>query len=602
MTAGTRRRGRRAGVALFALLSCVACRRSGAQEALQITMAKPAISLTAGDTATVRAVVTVSPQEAPVTLTWSSDNEAVARVDRSGRVTAIAPGVTGITARMGTAFGTTRVSVLASGTQQRVAQSVQLQRVVVGAATPPPTAAATPHATAPARTAPAGTPPPAVAASRGPRAGPPVSPPSPEALPPGTTPAPVHRSARSPHFSHISLFYTDFYSHYAKPADQAAVLSFLAPRLDGIMGGNRDFWRRANPTVLHFPYALLYTVIQPGQKGSLDNVYSNMQKWYASHDNYQFENAFLHRGGHDAAHRVALKIWDSMRWALNPADEGQRAFQVQRLRTMAQGESGIFLDEYGGGMSGASKKSDEFATPAEYMSAETALIAQVHDAIKPGFLLVNVAEYFTLGDSAIVAAGGGVHLERTNMPFNDQIEGRWRQIDKLMAMGVYAEFVALWGYTDWVWAEKTFPTFSAGMYRNTVERGQIQQLANYYMAVPENPQRLSLDQQNMWNVRPDTVWEAAVEADVGHPREARHVIARGVDPVGQKYRIWARDFDHAYVVVRPSIDWHKQVYGDTSGVVVPLPAPMRPLHRDGTLGPPVSSLTLRDVEAAILFK
>ncbi|MGH7622366.1 MAG: hypothetical protein ACREMU_08500, partial [Gemmatimonadaceae bacterium] len=113
---------------------------------------------------------------------------------------------------------------------------------------------------------------------------------------------------------------------------------------------------------------------------------------------------------------------------------------------------------------------------------------------------------------------------------------------------------------------------------------------------------LSFDQQNMWNVRPDTVWEAAVEADVGHPREARHMIASGVDAAGQRYRIWARDFDHAYVVVRPSIDWHKQIYSDSTGIAVPLPAPMRPLHRDGTLGPPVTSVTLRDVEAAILFK
>jgi hypothetical protein len=236
------------------------------------------------------------------------------------------------------------------------------------------------------------------------------------------------------------------------------------------------------------------------------------------------------------------------------------------------------------------------------MTAETAMMAQIHDAIKPKFLLVNVAEYWNPADSAIVAAAGGVHMERTNFPFNDQIEGRWRQIDHLMAMGVYTEFVTLWGYTDWVWAQKTFPTFSPGMYRSTVERGQMQQLANYYMAVPADPQRFSFDQQNMWNVRPDTVWAPAVEADVGHPREARHVIATGVDAAGQKYRIWARDFDHAYVVVRPSIDWHKQIYADSTGIAVPLPSPMRPLHRDGTLGPAVSSVTLRDVEAAILFK
>lgn len=576
---------RRSHVLLVALVVCLACGRSRAQEALQITMAKPSIALTAGDTATVRALVTVASQEAPVTLTWSSDNDAVASVNRSGRVTALSPGVTGITARIGTAFATTRVSVSPREAPSVSSSGVKREQQTVAARTREPTATATVTAKPPAP----------VSVAR-------AAPASPGALPRGTTPAPVHRSPRSPHFSHISVFYTDFYARYAKPADRDAVIAFLAPRLDGVMSGSRDLWRAANPTIMHFPYTLLYTVIQPGQKGSLDSTYPDMQRWYDSHRKYEMENAFLHRGGHDASHRVAVKIWDSMRWALNPGDEGQRLYQVGRLTQMAQNETGIFLDEYGGPMSGVSKTSDEFATPAEYMTAETAMIAQIHDAMKPKFLLVNIAEYWTPGDSAIVAAAGGAHLERTNFPFTDGIENRWRQIDKLMAMGVYTEFVTLWSYTDWIWAQKTFPTFAPGMYSSTVERGQLVQLANYYMAVPENPQRLSFDQQNLWNVRPDTVWEAAVEADVGHPRELRHIIASGVDAAQQKYRIWARDFDHAYVVIRPSIDWRKQTYADSTGIVVPLPAPMRPLHRDGTLGPAVSSVTLRDVEAAILFK
>ena len=70
----------------------------------------------------------------------------------------------------------------------------------------------------------------------------------------------------------------------------------------------------------------------------------------------------------------------------------------------------------------------------------------------------------------------------------------------------------------------------------------------------------------------------------------------------QKYAIYARDFDNAYVVIRPQIDWHPQSYADSTGIVVPLPSPMRPLLRDGTLGDAVSSVTLRNVEAAILFK
>jgi hypothetical protein len=418
--------------------------------------------------------------------------------------------------------------------------------------------------------------------------------------------APVaRRSPQSPHFSHISLFYTDFYSRYASDADKRATYSFLGERLDGVMGGPRDQWKAADPTLLHFPYALQFTVPVPGQKGAHDDpasgYYTDMQRWYQSHTNYDFENAFLHRGGHDEAHRVQVKIWDSMRYAVNPGDEGQRAYQVERLSRIAQNEDGVFLDEFGGPMSGVSKPSDEFATTPDYMAAETKLIAQVHDAIKPRFLLMNIAEYWNPADSALVVAAGGAHLERTNFPFNDRAQGRWSQIDHMLAMNVYTEFVTLWTYTDWMRA-KTFPSFQGGMYSSQIERGQLVQLASYYMVVPADPHRLSYDQQNMWNVRPDTVWMPAIEADVGHPREARHIIASGVDAAAQKYRIYARDFDNAYVVIRPQLDWRPQTYADSTGVDVPLPAPMRPLHRDGSLGSPVSTITLRNVEAAILFK
>jgi len=415
----------------------------------------------------------------------------------------------------------------------------------------------------------------------------------------------ARRSARSPHFSHISVFYTDFYSRYASPGDQRAAYSFLGQRIDGVMSGPRDQWKAVDPTILYFPYALQFTVPVPGQKGAHDDpasgYFTDMQSWYQSHPNYDMENAFLHRGGHDEAHRVQVKIWDSMRYAVNPGDEGQRAYQVDRLSRVAQGQDGVFLDEFGGPMSGVSKTSDEFATPAAYMAAETQLIAQVHDAIKPRFLLINIAEYWDPADSALVVAGGGAHLERANFPFTDRLPSRWTEIDNLLSLNVYTEFVTLWTYTDWV-KSKSFPSFQGGMYSSPLERGQLVQLASYYMAVPKDPSRYSFDQQNMWNVRPDTVWMPAIEADVGHPREARHVIASGVDSAGQKYRIFARDFDNAYIVIRPQIDWRKQTYADSTGVAVPLPSPMRPLHRDGTLGDAVSSVTLRNVEAAILFK
>jgi len=572
--------------AWLVLIAWVACRRGHAQAEIRMTNFPATASLSVGDTMTVHVVVSLPPNQAPVTVAWSSDNDAVARVDHRGHVTARTAGVTGITSRAGTAFSTTRVTVVPPA---RVAENAVAPRAAARASTlalaapPPPTPPAPPPQSAPT--------PGSVA--------PPVVPSS------GRLAPMARRSAQSPHFSHISVFYTDFYSRYASPSDQSAAYAFLGPRIDGVMSGPRDQWKAIDPTILYFPYALQATVPMPGQKGGQNDpasgYYADMQSWYQAHPSYDFENAFLHRGGHDEAHRVQLKIWDSMRYAVNPGDSGQIAYQADRLSRVAQGQDGVFLDEFGGGMSGVSKPSDEFATPAAYMTAETQLISRVHDAIKPRFLLINIAEYWTPADSALVVAGGGAHLERANFPFTDRLPSRWTQIDHLLAQDVYTEFVTLWTYTDWVRA-KSFPSFEGGMYSSPLERGQLVQLASYYMAVPQDPRRYSYDQQNMWNVRPDTVWMPAIEADVGHPREARHVIASGVDAAAQKYSIYARDFDNAYIVIRPQLDWRKQTYADSTGITVPLPAPMRPLHRDGTLGTAVSSITLRNVEAAILFK
>ena len=110
----------------------------------------------------------------------------------------------------------------------------------------------------------------------------------------------ARRMTRSPHYAHISVFYTDFYSRYASQNDQRAVYAFLGPRIDAVMSGPRDQWKGIDPTILYFPYALQFSVPVPGQKGAHDDpasgYFSDMQSWYQSHGNYDIENAFLHRG------------------------------------------------------------------------------------------------------------------------------------------------------------------------------------------------------------------------------------------------------------------------------------------------------------------
>jgi len=98
-----------------------------APESLQITIRRRTVEMAVGDTTTLIAVVTVTPQETPTTVVWSSDNDSVASVDPSGFVRARAVGAATITARMGTAFATSRVHVIRGlSVDRRIAGAVSV--------------------------------------------------------------------------------------------------------------------------------------------------------------------------------------------------------------------------------------------------------------------------------------------------------------------------------------------------------------------------------------------------------------------------------------------------------------------------------------------
>ena len=74
------------------------------------------------------------------------------------------------------------------------------------------------------------------------------------------------------------------------------------------------------------------------------------------------------------------------------------------------------------------------------------------------------------------------------------------------------------------------------MYASPLERGQLVQLASYYMArAGESAALRRYDQQNMWNVRPDTVVDAGRSRSMSVIR-ARYatLIASGVDAAGSE--------------------------------------------------------------------
>jgi hypothetical protein len=484
-----------------------------------------------------------------VPVTWTSANPALATVDTSGDITGVSPGSVNIIAHVGSNQATTQVRVVAA--------------IAVTAPAPPPP--------------------------------PPVIP------PPSAGTLFGSYSATSPHWPHIRTMMTDFYYGW-----NAAERSWAGQHYDYAMSGSAAAWLAANPTVGHLPYTLVWTVIVPNSKSapSLGTVYySDMVAWYHTHTSYNIENAFLHRAGaaRDSAGRKVVPIWDSQRWIINPGDAGARAYQVDRFQRITATEGGAFVDEASSDMTGRTSGTIEYPLSSDFEAPMTATFAAIKQAMGSKTLMLNTAEYTKPFDRANVLAAGAVHMERMNNAFSSGTSQTWQWVESLTNQGVLVDFVTIYS-SQYVNSIPT--TYPHGNSATGAQRMKLWELASYYMVVPSTPQNLVLQLENSWSSPYSSLWIRAQEANIGHPVSARVLASRGTDPLGQSYALYTRDMDKALVIMRVNQGWGSHSYTDGTAVTIPLPTTDQwvPLNADGTLGSPVTSVTLRNVEAAILLK
>jgi hypothetical protein len=413
----------------------------------------------------------------------------------------------------------------------------------------------------------------------------------------------------SAHFAHLRTEIADYRISYqpAGPARDAEYL-WTAQHYDRIVLdwgdiGSVPVYRRLNPTAQIFRYAIDWTVMQPTST-SAPNIaapyYADMTAWFAVHPAYSLEGAFLHRAncGATLACRVAFKIWTDDRWAINPGDAGLRAYQRDRLTRLATDADGLFLDEQGSGDFDPLTKLAvaEYPDFAAYQRDLVGLIADERAALAGKQLVINNSTYISAWDADMVRAAGGSHGEYFNNPTFAEMEARWTFADNALA----AKATLSMGPSGALPA-----SYSAGGYGSVLERAHLWNLASYYLVAPATPGLLYLNVNgSTWNQPYASTWFSAIEANIGVPSAARRVASQGTDPSGRAYRVWARDYTNALVLVRPIISWSPQSYGDETAVNVALPADYdyRLLHDDGTLGPVITAIALRASESAILVK
>ncbi|MDQ6828967.1 MAG: hypothetical protein M3081_08890, partial [Gemmatimonadota bacterium] len=149
------------------------------------------------------------------------------------------------------------------------------------------------------------------------------------------------------------------------------------------------------------------------------------------------------------------------------------------------------------------------------------------------------------------------------------------------------------------------PGFVGGNEPSGGKRGRMFELGSYYMVLTTpNKLWLTTDNSEVGLTPYSSNWIKAIEADVGTPTATRSLYRTAMDPVGQRVEVYQRPFTRALVLVRPMAQYSATRYDDASAVSVPLPAgeTWHLLHADGTVSAPVTSVMLRNGEAAILIK
>ncbi len=418
----------------------------------------------------------------------------------------------------------------------------------------------------------------------------------------------------SPHYDHIRRTYTDYCYCWTGTLGELAK-AWAAHHYDLTMSGDRDSWKKYNPSIEWIRYALAMSTLDESSKDP-DNVTGkylyDMRDWFSKHPQYSYENAFLHNkdsANADSTSRLNPVIWSSHRYFGNPRDSGWTAYTRDRFLQAWNGD-GFFLDEMDHPNLKWIQISKEFAD-IDTVTAHKIVVSWIKglrefldsQRTNDKFILQTNAAGYSKGqfDAAIGEAAQNMHLELMNLATQSQPDV-WDFIDGMLAKGVYIDFVGAETWQDML-NPKWITKYPGGNYAVPVYRAKVAQLASYYMVVPSDPQKIGLQIENArFTVRPDSTELEIYEYNVGHPTEARHVIYSSRDSLAQNARIYARHFTNALVLYRPVVSYKDSIFTNNTAVQVPdsITNGYSLIKARGQFVP-IEKLYLRNGEAAILI-
>jgi hypothetical protein len=319
-----------------------------------------------------------------------------------------------------------------------------------------------------------------------------------------------------------------------------------------------------------------------------------------NHDGYLSDTEFRYRRpGADARFeyesRVFYPAYGQMRFATNPADGGFRNWAVDYARRFLDTHphaDGLFLDNSYGRLQVDARTLREPLT--KYADDYASLLGSIESGIGAKWVLANTAGS---GKSAEPLAKYGVsYVEEFALR---PLAHNWQQFEDVAKQT--ADRFRLMGPNGFA----VLDTYPAGG-SPTDPRTQIASLAYYYLLA--DPDRTfvmfngGFEPSSSWSRH----WTDAVKYDVGRPRGTWSVFARGDDPSNTNldYKVYQRQYDRALVLYKP-LSYTAGRTGSTgyrSATSHTLPGRFRELRSDGSLGPVVTRVSLRNGEGAILIR
>ncbi|WP_020472730.1 hypothetical protein [Zavarzinella formosa] len=319
-----------------------------------------------------------------------------------------------------------------------------------------------------------------------------------------------------------------------------------------------------------------------------------------NHDGYLNDAEYARRAKGDDARfayqsRLFYSPYGQMRFATNPSNADFRAWSLdysKRFMAAHPGSDGIFFDNSTGHLQ--TKATDLVEPSANYANDYGLMLGNIDRAIGTKWVLANTSG---AGDNALPIVKQGVSfLEESGLrPLAQnyvQFEDTAKMIaDRLKVMGPNSYAI--------------LDTYPAGG-SPTDPRTQMSELAYYYLLA--DPKKTYV----MFNggYEPATTWSRhwtnAVKYNVGQPKGAWTVMATGRDPSNRSltFKVYERQYDNALVLYKPlaTLKGANGSLGDASATYHKLPGKYRVLRADGTLGPVVTSVLLRNGEGTVLIK